>query len=139
MTALKTIFSALTGGLVKEVGQILDDTITSKEERLTAQQKLTETLSKLVDDSQQTLTDRHSADMKSDNWLSKSIRPFTLTFTIMMIAFLSFTDGNFGEFTVKPTYIEVLEGWGSLAFAFYFGSKAVERTFSIINTNKINK
>jgi hypothetical protein len=139
MTAIKTIFQALTGGLVKQVGDILDETITSKEERLTAQQKLTDTLTQFATDQESNLTERHKNDMTSDSWLSKSIRPLTLAFTIIAITVMSFTDGNIGDFKVKPNYIEVLQGWGALAFTFYFGSKAVERTFKIVNQNKINK
>ena len=133
---IKAILQALSGGLIKQVGKILDDTITSKEERLEAEHKLSETIFNQTLQYESELTNRHSADMKSDNWFSKSIRPVTLAFTVLLITALAFTDGNITGFKIKEHYITVIEGWGSLAFMFYFGSRGVEKVFNIIRKPK---
>ena len=133
---IREILQALSGGLIKQVGKILDDTTLSKEERMVAENKLSETIFNQTLQYETELTNRHDADMKSDNWLSKSIRPLTLAFTVVLITALAFTDGNIKEFEIKEHYITVIEGWGSLAFMFYFGSRGVEKVFDIIRKPK---
>lgn len=133
---IKAIIDLLGGGLVKQVGSILDDVITSKEERVEVETKLTEAINKSLQESEQQLTDRHANDMKSDNWLAKSVRPATLVFIIAFTAMMAITDGNIGDITIKSNYVSVIEGWGSLVFAFYFGSRGVEKVFTTINKKK---
>lgn len=74
---------------------------------------------------QQELTKRQQADMLSDSWLSKNIRPMTL------IAILSgyFTFAMMSAFGVdtNKTYVELLGQWGMLIMSFYFGGRTLEK------------
>jgi hypothetical protein len=130
---ITAIFKALTGGLTKDVGAILDDVITSKEERMDAERKITESIMNNSQAMEQQLTDRHANDMKSDNPLAKSVRPFTLLFILGFTTMLAFTDGNIADVQIKDHYISVIESWGSLVFMFYFGSRGAEKIFKTIN------
>ena len=73
----------------------------------------------------QELSKRHVADMASDSWLSKNIRPLTL------IAILAgyFTFAMMSAFNVETNraYVELLGEWGMLIMSFYFGGRTLEK------------
>ena len=76
------IWSWLTGSVVKEVGNVLDNLITSKEEKLQAKQAIEVILQKAEADAQREVTKRWESDMKSDSWLSKEYIPIFQTLLI---------------------------------------------------------
>jgi hypothetical protein len=78
---MKKIWQWLTGSVIKEVGVVLDNLTTTKEEKLEAQRLITEILEKADKEAQEQVTARWQADMASDSFLSKNIRPF-LTVTL---------------------------------------------------------
>lgn len=78
---------------------------------------------------QEQLTKRHAADMTSDSWLSKNIRPLALV-SLMAGYFIFATGSGFG-FSVTEAYVELLGQWGMLAFSFYFGSRGIEKIAKI--------
>ena len=82
---------------------------------------------------QQELTKRHSADMASDSWLSKNIRPMTLIF-ILAAYFIFAMMSAFGS-NANERYVELLGQWGMLIMSFYFGGRTLEK----ILTAKQNK
>jgi hypothetical protein len=71
------------------------------------------------------LTKRAQADMASDSWLSKNIRPMTL------IAILTgyFTFAMLSAFNIETnrSYVELLGQWGMLIMSFYFGGRTLEK------------
>jgi uncharacterized membrane protein (DUF106 family) len=74
---------------------------------------------------QQELTKRAQADMASDSWLSKNIRPMTLIFILaayFVFAMMSAFDNNANE-----KYVELLGQWGMLIMSFYFGGRTLEK------------
>ena len=73
----------------------------------------------------QELTKREQADMASDSWLSKNIRPMTLI-AILMGYFTFAMMSAFGIDTNK-TYVELLGQWGMLIMSFYFGGRTLEK------------
>ena len=77
MSILSTIFSGGAKDLVEGVGNVIDDLHTSKEEKLAAELKVKELISNYEIEMEKTITDRWKADMQSDSWLSKNIRPMT--------------------------------------------------------------
>ena len=74
------ILTGLAGKLLPEAGKILDELITSGEEKAAAKQKLEELFVRAEADAQKEVTERWNADMKSGNWLAANIRPITLIF-----------------------------------------------------------
>ena len=73
----------------------------------------------------QEVTKRQQADMASDSWLSKNIRPITLI-AILMGYFTFAMMSAFGIDTNK-TYVELLGQWGMLIMSFYFGGRTLEK------------
>jgi uncharacterized membrane protein (DUF106 family) len=74
---------------------------------------------------QQELTKRAEADMTSDSWLSKNIRPMTLIF-ILFAYFLFAMMSAFGN-NANEKYVELLGQWGMLIMSFYFGGRTLEK------------
>ena len=80
---------------------------------------------KLYELEQNNLTDRLKADMASDSWLSKNIRPMTLI-AILAGYFTFAMMSAFGKDT-NQNYVELLGQWGMLIMSFYFGGRTLEK------------
>jgi hypothetical protein len=75
------------------------------------------------------LTKRLEADMSSDSWLSKNIRPMTLVF--ILTAYSLFSIGSAVDFEVNEKYVELLGQWGMLIMSFYFGGRTLEKILAM--------
>ena len=75
MNVLSKIFSTGATELVKGVGGGLDNLTTSKEEKLEAERKVKELVASYEIEMEKNITSRWEADLKSDSWLSKNVRP----------------------------------------------------------------
>ncbi len=73
----------------------------------------------------QELTKRQEADMASDSWLSKNIRPMTLVF--ILLVYSTFATMSAWEIEVNNNYVELLGQWGMLIMSFYFGGRSLEK------------
>lgn len=74
---------------------------------------------------QNNLTARMEADMKSDSWLSKNIRPMTLVF--ILVTYTTFGMMSAWDIEVNNNYVELLGQWGMLIMSFYFGGRTLEK------------
>jgi hypothetical protein len=74
---------------------------------------------------QNNLTDRLKADMGSDSWLSKNIRPMTLIF--ILLAYSTFAMMSAFNLETNQAYVELLGQWGMLIMSFYFGGRTLEK------------
>ena len=74
---------------------------------------------------QNNLTARMEADMKSDSWLSKNIRPMTLIF--ILVTYTVFGLMSAWDIEVNNNYVELLGQWGMLIMSFYFGGRTLEK------------
>lgn len=83
---------------------------------------------------QQELTKRHGADMVSDSWLSKNIRPLALI--SLVSGYFVFATGSAFGIQVTEAYVELLGQWGMLAFSFYFGSRGMEKIAQVWASTK---
>jgi uncharacterized membrane protein (DUF106 family) len=73
----------------------------------------------------QELTKRQEADMASDSWLSKNIRPMTLIF--ILVVYTAFAGMSAADIEVNNNYVELLGQWGMLIMSFYFGGRSLEK------------
>ena len=78
---------------------------------------------------QHELTDRLKADMASDSWLSKNIRPMTLIF--ILITYTVFGMMSAWDIEVNNNYVELLGQWGMLIMSFYFGGRTLEKVMEM--------
>jgi uncharacterized membrane protein (DUF106 family) len=120
------------GALLEVGGKILDKVIPDPEAKAKAQAALMELqqkgeLAQLQADmnEQDNLTKRMEADMKSDSWLSKNIRPMTLVF--ILLTYTAFGLMSAWDLEVNNNYVELLGQWGMLIMSFYFGGRTLEK------------
>ena len=78
---------------------------------------------------QHELTERLKADMGSDSWLSKNIRPMTLVF--ILITYTAFGLMSAWDIEVNNNYVELLGQWGMLIMSFYFGGRTLEKILAM--------
>ena len=131
---MNKIFAWLTGGVIKEVGNVIDKLTTTEEERLEAKKQLQIILEEADNNAQQQVTDRWNADMNSDSWLAKNIRPLVLVYLTFVFSLLSFTDGNIGEFKIAKEYIPIFQTLLVTVYGAYFVGRSWEKGKSMIKT-----
>ena len=84
---------------------------------------------------QQELTKRQQADMMSDSWLSKNIRPMTLIF--ILVFYVVFAMMSAGGVDTNQKYVELLGQWGMLIMSFYFGGRTLEKIMDMKSKEKV--
>jgi len=72
---------------------------------------------------------RWEADMASDSWLSKNIRPGTLLY--ILTAYLIFAGLSAAGIQVQEAYVSLLGQWGMLVMTAYFGGRTVEKVMEM--------
>jgi hypothetical protein len=80
---------------------------------------------KLFETDQNNITDRWKADMASDSWLSKNIRPLSLV--AIFFAYVVFALMSAFGLAVNEDYVELLGQWGIIIFGAYFTSRGAEK------------
>ena len=85
---------------------------------------------KLFEVEQENVTRRAEADMASDSWLSKNIRPMTLVF--LMVAYSGFAVASIFEYETRGAYVELLGQWSMLVMSFYFGGRTMEKIADMV-------
>ena len=118
---------------ILDVGmKLIDKLIPDPAAKAEAQQKLLELqqqgrLAELQADSveAQELTKRQAADMASDSWLSKNIRPMTLI--AILGGYFTFAMMSAFGYEANQNYVTLLGNWGMLVMSFYFGGRTLEK------------
>jgi len=130
---MKKLLSLLSGGLIKDVGNVIDKLTTTDEERLAAKQKIQELLEKADQDAQTQVTERWKMDMQSDSFLSKNIRPLVLVYLTSIFTILAFADGNVGGFEVAQEYIPIFQSLLITVYGAYFVGRTWEKSRKVSN------
>ena len=84
--------------------RVIDSLTTTKEEKLAAEQKIKELISNHELELQKQVTNRWEADMKSDSWLSKNVRPLVLIFLVVSTVLMIFIDAGVIAFEVEKKW-----------------------------------
>lgn len=124
------------GPLIEVGSKILDRVLPDPEAAAKAKQELAQLeqsgeLAKMANDTklfeieQTNLTERLKADMGSDSWLSKNIRPMTLI--AILAGYFTFAMMSAFEKNTNQAYVELLGQWGMLIMSFYFGGRTLEK------------
>ena len=125
---LGKIFSSGAADLVKGVGGVIDNLHTSDEERLAAENKIKELIANYEVEMEKNITSRWQADMNSDSWLSKNVRPLVLIFLVVCTMLLIFIDAGKLNFNVKDSYVDLLQLVLITAIGAYFGGRSFEKS-----------
>jgi len=127
MSILGKVFSAGAGKLVENVGGILDNLTTTKEEKLEAQAKIKDMIMSYEAEMQKQVTERWKMDMNSDSWLSKNIRPLVLVFLVVATVLLIFIDAGVISFKVQDKWTDLLQLVLITVIGAYFGGRSLEK------------
>ena len=145
MGILDTVASAAAGPLgplIQMGGKILDKVIPDPQAAEAAKFQLAQLAqngelekmsneTKLFEVEQNNLTDRLKADMASDSWLSKNIRPMTLI--AILVGYFTFAMMSAFGLETNRSYVELLGQWGMLIMSFYFGGRTLEKIMDMKN------
>ena len=126
--------------LLPFAGKLLDKFFPDPAQKAEAQVKLMELaqsgeLAKMANETelfkteQNNLTARHQADMTSDSWLSKNIRPLTLV--AIFTGYFTFGIMDANGVKANESYVQLLGQWGMLVMSFYFGGRTLEKIMEI--------
>ena len=127
MKLINKIFGGGAEKLIESVGGVLDNLSTSKEEKLEAKRKMKELMANYQMEMEKQVTDRWNADMKSDSWLSKNVRPMTLIFVLVCTMLLIFIDAGAINFVVEEKWTDLLQLTLITIIGAYFGGRSVEK------------
>ena len=135
---MSKIISWLTGGLIKEVGSVIDSLTTTKEEKLEIKKQLQVILEKAEANAQVEVTARWKSDMSSDSFLSKNIRPMVLIYLTFVFSVLAFADGNIGHFKIAAEYIPIFQTLLVTVYGAYFVGRSWEKSRKIMHNKTKN-
>ena len=121
------MLKGIVKNLIGNAGEILDEVITTDEERLEAKRKLKELMLGHQAQMEQNITDRWKADMASDSWLSKNVRPLMLIFVMVCTMLLIFIDAGFLAFEVEEKWTDLLTMVLITIVGSYFGGRSLEK------------
>ena len=127
MSILTKLFSGGAADLVKGVGGVIDNLHTSKEEKLAAEAKIKEMIANYEVEMEKNITDRWKADMNSDSWLSKNVRPLVLIFLVVCTVLMIFIDAGTIEFDVEAKWTDLLQIVLITVIGAYFGGRSLEK------------
>jgi len=127
MSILGTIFSGGAKDLVEGVGGVIDDLHTSKEEKLEAEQKIKELVASYQTNLEKEISSRWQADMASDSWLSKNVRPLVLVFLVISTVLMIFIDAGMISFNVEAKWTDLLQLVLITVIGAYFGGRSLEK------------
>ena len=128
MSILTQIFSSGATELVKGVGGVIDNLHTSKEEKLEAERKVKELIASYEVQMEKEISSRWDADMKSDSWLSKNVRPLVLVFLVVATVLMIFIDAGTINFVVEAKWTDLLQLVLITVIGAYFGGRSLEKT-----------
>tara|TARA_Y100001938_G_scaffold149474_1_gene236402 strand:+ start:1058 stop:1462 length:405 start_codon:yes stop_codon:yes gene_type:complete len=129
----------MLGGIFKSLignaSGIIDEVVTTKEEKLTLKNKMKEILVNAESNAQEQVTRRWEADAKA-GWLPANIRPITLIFLTTVFVIISVFDGNIGGFSISPAYVPIYQTLLLCVYSAYFAGRSIEK---IRTNNKLKK
>ncbi len=124
---LSKLLSGGAANLIKNVGGVIDNLHTSKEEKLAAELKIKDMIMGYEAEMQKQVTERWKVDMNSDSWLSKNIRPLVLVFLVVATVLLIFIDAGTITFKVEDKWTDLLQLVLITVIGAYFGGRSLEK------------
>ena len=128
MALLKKLFKSGAKELVDSVGNAIDKIHTSAEEKELIKAEIEKHIFNYEEKIQQEVTKRWESDNKSDNWLSKSVRPISLLFLLFVLSVFTLVDFSYIDLEIKDSWIDLWQLLAITAFGAYFGGRSIEKT-----------
>ena len=124
MGILNKLFNS--GDVIKEVGGVLDNLTTSKQEKLQAKKEIKQVVLDYEKSMQEQVTSRWLSD-NNGSLLTKNIRPIALAFLTFMFVLISVFSGNIGQFKIQEEFIPVYQTLLIVIYTAYFGGRSFEK------------
>ena len=124
MGILNKLFNS--GDVIKEVGGVLDNLTTSKQEKLQAKKEIKQVVLDYEKSMQEQVTSRWLSD-NNGSLLTKNIRPLALAFLTFMFVLISVFSGNIGQFNIQEEFIPVYQTLLIVIYTAYFGGRSFEK------------
>ena len=124
MGILNKLFNS--GDVIKEVGGVLDNLTTSKQEKLEAKKQIKQVVLDYEKSMQEQVTSRWLSD-NNGSLLTKNIRPLALAFLTFMFVLISVFSGNIGQFNIQEEFIPVYQTLLIVIYTAYFGGRSFEK------------
>ena len=116
----------LFGNLNLDVNSLIDDVVTTDEERKSLKIKLKQVILNAESSAQEQITRRWESDNKA-GWLPANIRPLTFACLIISTVLLVFIDSGTINFNVAERWVSLLEITLLTTVGAYFGSRGFEK------------
>ena len=133
---MKRLFAKLFGGagldVADKIGGLVDKFVRTKDEKANFEKEMTLIFKEHELSLEKEISARHKADMSSDSWLSKNIRPMITLFSLAIYTLFAIADGNIGEFNLQNQYVDLMGQILSYALGFYFTSRGLEKISTIV-------
>jgi hypothetical protein len=137
MSILSKILSSGATALVNSVGGIIDNLHTSEEEGIKARLEVQALIADYETKIEAEVSSRWKADMQSDSWFAKNVRPLVLIFLVISTVLMIFIDAGSINFVVESKWTDLLQLVLITVIGAYFGGRSLEKTKQI-KTNKLN-
>lgn len=119
------LLNALTGGAFDKIFGLISEAIPDPDKRAEIALQMQQVKADLEKNLNESLSTRHAADMASDSWLSKNVRPMVLLGSLAL-----WIGSNIFAAFGHPLPVDIVDGnkWlVSASVTFYFGSKGFQR------------
>ena len=126
MSILKKIFSSGAKDLVDSVGNAIDKIHTSAEEKELVKAEINKIVLEYEQKMQVEVTKRWEADMNG-NWLTRSIRPLSLAFLLLVLTVFTLVDFGYVDMNIKDSWIDLWQILAITCFGAYFGGRSYEK------------
>ena len=121
------ILGNILGNLLGKADTIIDEVITSQEEKL----KLKNELQKIIQEQEalieQEVTKRWESDNLQSSWLPRNIRPLVLAWLVVSTTLLIFIDAGAIDFVVDDEWKSTITAILTITIGAYFGSRWLEK------------
>ena len=118
---------------------VVKNIITNSEELTQADREMAYKLLAMDMAEMEAVTKRWEADMTSDSWLSKNVRPLTLIYLTVVCSLLIIADSMGWDFEVDAIWIDLLKTLLVSVYLAYFGSRGYEKYQKIRSERKEKK
>jgi hypothetical protein len=121
------MLSNILAKLVGQAGNIIDEVVTSKEEKLQLKNELKKVILDHEIEAQKNITERWKADTNSDSFLSKNVRPMVLIFLVVSSVIMVFIDAGWINFEISQSNQSLLTTSLTVTLGAYFGGRTFEK------------
>ena len=131
---LPALLAGLIPGLIEQSVDMFDRKYQTEAEKEAAKNEWAEKaeakLQTAWDEEQKQVSARHAADMASDSWLSKNIRPAVLIYLMGLFTLAFFMK-------VDPEVLTMLKGLLLAVFGFYFSARTLDKAIAVFSQKKV--